>query len=129
MADELFESGLWLYRAVIRRWIDGDTVAVDIDQGFRDWKHDQHIRIVGIDAPDEQPLKDIATTWAVLTCPPGTRVYIKTFLDRAGEDENSFERWLGHLILPGGGFYADLAVEKKMAVWWDGHGPHPAPAA
>ena len=28
---------------------DGDSVIVDIDQGFSDWKHDQQLRLMGID--------------------------------------------------------------------------------
>lgn len=122
--SDLFEDGLWLYRAVIKRWKDADTVVVDIDQGFRDWKHDQSIRIVGIDAPDKQPAKAVATAWAVMKWPPGTRVYLKTYLDKRGEEENSFERWLAHLII-NGAFYSDLAIAQGAAVPWDGKGSHP----
>ena len=48
---------MWTYRAVVVRWKDGDTLVVNIDQGFHDWKHDQPRRLIGIDAPDVQPAK------------------------------------------------------------------------
>src|SRR4051794_8029410 len=78
--DELFAAYLNMYRAVIVRWIDADTVVLDIDQGFHSWKHNQRIRIVGIDAPDKQPAKGKATEWAANAYPLGTSCYVKTYV-------------------------------------------------
>ena len=43
---------LYYYRAIVTRVIDGDTVVCDIDQGMHDWKHDQRIRMLGINTPE-----------------------------------------------------------------------------
>jgi endonuclease YncB( thermonuclease family) len=123
--DELFAENLHMYSAVIVRWIDADTVVLNIDQGFHDWKHDQRIRIVGIDAPDKQPAKMLARMWAEQKWPCGTRCYVKTYVDRQGDEKNSFERWLGSLLV-GGQWYDELAIAGGAAVAWDGKGPHPS---
>lgn len=52
------------YRCRLTRVIDGDTIVVDIDLGLRIWAHDVPIRLAGIDAPDAEPAKSEATTWA-----------------------------------------------------------------
>ena len=41
---------MYKYEATIRRWVDGDTVDVDIDLGFGIIFHNQRIRLYGIDA-------------------------------------------------------------------------------
>lgn len=43
---------IYIYKAVVRRIIDGDTISLDIDLGFNQWMHDQHIRLAGIDTPE-----------------------------------------------------------------------------
>jgi hypothetical protein len=40
---------LYEYRAILREIHDADTVILDIDQGFSDWKHNQKIRLDGLD--------------------------------------------------------------------------------
>ena len=42
---------MWTYRAKVVRVIDGDTVDVDIDLGFRIWQKNERVRIMGIDTP------------------------------------------------------------------------------
>lgn len=42
----------YIYEAVVRRVIDGDTISLDIDLGFGSWLHDQHVRLAGIDTPE-----------------------------------------------------------------------------
>lgn len=43
--------GLYAYRAIITRVIDGDTVVADIDLGFHTWRHGERLRLMAIDAP------------------------------------------------------------------------------
>lgn len=43
---------LWGYRAKLVRIIDGDTIVVDRDKGFRDWALAEHIRLADINAPE-----------------------------------------------------------------------------
>jgi micrococcal nuclease len=42
------------YKSVILKWIDGDTVDVDIDLGFDCWLHRQRIRLNGVDTPESR---------------------------------------------------------------------------
>jgi len=42
------------YRVIIDRWVDGDTVDVDIDLGFGVWLKDQRVRLYGINAPESR---------------------------------------------------------------------------
>jgi len=42
------------YKSVILKWIDGDTVDVDIDLGFDCWLHSQRIRLNGVDTPESR---------------------------------------------------------------------------
>lgn len=87
---------MWTYRAVVVRWIDGDTVVVNIDQGFRDWKHDQALRLTGppIDAPDNGPGKEAARAFCDATWPPGTELTIRTEQDKLGNERQTFDRYL-----------------------------------
>tara|TARA_Y100000996_G_C22158120_1_gene493356 strand:- start:56 stop:421 length:366 start_codon:yes stop_codon:yes gene_type:complete len=42
------------YRVIIDRWVDGDTVDVDIDLGFGVWLKDQRVRLAGINTPESR---------------------------------------------------------------------------
>lgn len=44
----------YYYRCKVVRIIDGDTIVVDVDQGFDDWKHKQKVRLAGIDTPESR---------------------------------------------------------------------------
>ena len=45
---------MYEYNVVIQRWVDGDTVDVDIDLGFGVWLNDQRVRLAGINAPESR---------------------------------------------------------------------------
>ncbi len=40
------------FPARVKGVYDGDTILVDIDQGFYDWKHDQKVRLYGLQCPE-----------------------------------------------------------------------------
>lgn len=79
---------MYEYKATIRRWVDGDTVDVDIDLGFGLVFSNQRIRLYGIDAP-EQRTRDLAekekglaaTAYVNEQAPVGSKVVIKTYKD------------------------------------------------
>ena len=52
LATRLLDGKVWLVHAIIVRVIDGDTVVVHMDLGWHTWRHDEHIRLNGIDAPE-----------------------------------------------------------------------------
>ncbi len=45
---------LWEYRAIIASIYDGDTLRADIDLGFGTWKHNETLRLFGINTPELQ---------------------------------------------------------------------------
>jgi hypothetical protein len=52
LTARLLDGKVWLVHAVIVRVIDGDTVVVNMDLGWHTWRHDEHVRLNGIDAPE-----------------------------------------------------------------------------
>jgi micrococcal nuclease len=77
---------MYEYEATVRRWVDGDTVDVDIDLGFGLIYANQRLRLYGIDAP-EQRTRDLdekekglaATAYVNKVAPVGSKVTIITY--------------------------------------------------
>lgn len=43
---------LYTYAAKLLRVVDGDTVRLDLDLGFSEWRHDQSYRLLRVNAPE-----------------------------------------------------------------------------
>jgi micrococcal nuclease len=77
---------MYKYQATIKRWVDGDTVDVDIDLGFGLIYSNQRLRLYGIDAY-EQRTRDLdekekglaATAFVNEVAPVGSKVTIVTY--------------------------------------------------
>ena len=76
---------MYTYNAVLQRWIDGDTILVEIDLGFH-CKRIERIRLARIDAHElrDEVVRNIrrakhARAVAKKFCPNGSMVQIKTF--------------------------------------------------
>lgn len=89
----------WTYKATIDRWIDGDTVDLTVDLGFR-VNMTMRVRLVGpggryFNAPEvrgpEREEGKRATAFVEDYLPAGTPVYIETFKD---DSQGKFGRWL-----------------------------------
>ena len=83
---------IYNYKAVIRRIIDGDTVEVDIDLGFKSWLLEQNVRLLGVDAPESRTRDKAAKKAGLLAkemvqkyLPPGKEVIITTRLEKKPE--------------------------------------------
>jgi len=116
----------YTYRAVVVRWVDADTVLLDIDLGLRQWTHDEPIRLNRVNAPDRKPAKGLATEWMRDAAPEGTELVIRTHLD----EEDRYGRLLGdlYLLADDSGRYLDLnaaLVDAGHAQWYAG-GTRPA---
>lgn len=77
---------MYKYEATIRRWVDGDTVDVDIDLGFGLIFHNQRLRLYGIDAYesrtrdlDEKEKGLAATAFVNEMAPVGSKITIVTY--------------------------------------------------
>lgn len=100
----------YTYRAVVRRWVDADTIHLDIDLGLRHWAHDEGIRLLGVNAPDRNPAKAKATAWVRDLLPVGAQLIVRTHLDA----QDKYGRLLGDL------YDGDLHV--NTAIIDAGHG-------
>ena len=113
----------FIYRCVIQRIVDGDTVDVNIDLGFGIWKKKERVRIAGIDTPESRTRDKVekifglaATEKAHTLIPEGSNQIIRTRRDRAGK----YGRTMGDFVLEDGRLYTDIMVESHHAVPYEG---------
>ena len=113
----------FLYKCIIQRIVDGDTVDVDIDLGFGIWLRKERIRIAGIDTPEKRTRDKVekvfglaATAKAHELIPEGSECIIRTRRDRAGK----YGRTMGDFVLEDGRLYTDIMIESHHAVPYEG---------
>jgi len=106
---------MYVYNAQINRWVDGDTVDVDIDLGFGIILSNQRIRLWGIDAPesrtrdlDEKKLGLAATEYCKTNIPEGSQIQLKT------HKTGKYGRILGEILYNGKNFN-QLLIEEGHA--------------
>jgi endonuclease YncB( thermonuclease family) len=118
---------MYEYRAVVVRWKDGDTLVAHIDQGFHDWKHDQSLRLFGIDAPDKPAVdKEAARAYCDNKWPAGTELTVQTIRDKKGSEVTTFERWLAEAWGEDDDLsISALIIDAGYGKPWNGKGPHP----
>lgn len=87
----------WVYRAKVIRWVDGDTVDVMIDRGFKDYSM-RRLRLQGIDTPEirgvskeEKERGEKATIRAEELAPVDSEVIIET------HKSGKFGRWVAKI--------------------------------
>lgn len=81
------------YRAKVVRWVDGDTVWLDVDLGFR-MRSQAPFRLYGIDTPElGQPGRNEATAFAAAAAPAGAEVSIQTY-----RNPDKYGRWLVEIV-------------------------------
>lgn len=85
---------LYKYCATVRRIIDGDTLDLDVDMGFRAWRMKERFRLTGLDAPESNRAASAAAGRAARDylaelVPVGSIVTIET-----AKDPDNFGRWL-----------------------------------
>lgn len=109
--------GLYAYKAVITRVIDGDTVVANIDLGFHTWIHDEHLRLFGLDAPSRKTTAGKAVTIALRERLEGKAIYICTRKMKLSDREarGSFGRYLVE-IYDGHGSVNQWLLDDGMAV-------------
>lgn len=90
---------LYFYRAYVVKVIDGDTVKLDIDLGFRTWLREQNVRLIGVDTPEirgeEREDGLIVKKYVSDILPVGKEILLNSFRDRKGK----YGRWLGEIIV------------------------------
>ena len=104
--------------AVVRRIVDGDTIVLSIETGFR-ISTEQSIRLLGIEAPEvfsgppeEREKGRASRAYLESLAPPGTPCTLRTYKER-----KTFDRYLGSVLLPDGRDVASEMVSAGMAEW------------
>jgi endonuclease YncB( thermonuclease family) len=87
---------MYEYRAVVKYVHDGDTVTVDVDQGFNNWRHDMHIRMYAINAPElKTPEGPPARDFLMTLINPGDVLLLRSHKD---QPDKYGGRWDGTLL-------------------------------
>lgn len=116
---------LWTYRAKIVRWIDGDTVQVSVDMGFRCYRTER-LRLVGSTAgvnaaeltssdPAQRALAAAALYKCIELFPEGADVIIRTHRPVAGDKLDGFNRYLAEVLFADGRSLGDLLLQEGLA--------------
>lgn len=105
-----------MIKAIVKRWIDGDTLIADLNFFDAVTLNDMKVRIQGIDAPEIKGYTMykglVSKAFCEAKWPPGT------LLDVVAYDSNS-DRY-NRLILSlkdANGSVAEQIVNAKMAIW------------
>ena len=114
---------MYEYSSTIDRVVDGDTVDVNIDLGFKVWVLVQRVRLNGIDTPEsrtrnkrEKYFGKIATARVKELLPKDQRHVMRTSKGSRGK----FGRVLADFILPNGLTLCDTLVTEQLAVKYHG---------
>lgn len=85
----------WIVPATVMRHIDGDTVVMDLDLGWRVWLRDVSVRLASINCPElNTPAGKAAAARTRELCPVGCAVVVLSHsLDKYG-------RVLANVLLP-----------------------------
>jgi micrococcal nuclease len=96
---------MYNYKSVIVRWIDGDTVVLDIDLGFDMWIRNAYCRLSNIDTPETymaqgytQELKSFGERvyeFCNDSWPPGTEMVLVSNYD---DSKDKYGRIMGILL-------------------------------
>ncbi len=107
---EFDQHGLWHYRGRYVRVIDGDTIAVLVDQG-RSTFAEMHIRLEGFSTEERytpggkiatQRMRDVFASDRYTGAMLETRYWplrVHTIKRENGDEVKSFERWIGRVYL------------------------------
>ena len=114
----------WNFPGTILAWIDGDTVDVSIDLGFKIHLKER-LRLEGINTPESnskdtnerQRAKD-ARDFAARIAPPGSKVFLATTPTGAGQEK--YGRWLAIIQTPDGQDVGKLLIANGLGVPYDG---------
>lgn len=111
---------MYSYEAHVNRVIDGDTVDLDIDLGFRTKLHNVRCRLVGIDTPESRGTKKCEAglyAKAIVTDElTGKDVQIRSYKDDTVDvNSDSFGRWLVRIYYPVSVDYNQSLIDRGLA--------------
>ncbi len=112
---------IWRYRAVLDRVIDGDTIVVDIDLGFR-VRSKQILRLAGINAPElSSPDVQVHNAAVAAQCYLASLVRDQDLIVRTEKTEK-YGRWLAWITNASNLDVNQAMIDAGVAVPYDGKG-------
>ncbi len=106
---------IYTYHAQVQRWVDGDTVDLRVDLGFRMWA-ETRFRLWGIDTPERgQAGWSEAGEAARLLAPVGSFVVAQTY-----RDGDKYGRWLAKIENQSGDLVNQMLLDGGYAVEYYG---------
>ena len=101
---------LYGYRAEVVRWIDGDTVELTVDVGFKMSMRD-HFRLMGVDTPERgRPGAAEAKARMNELAPAGAQVTVATHA------KDKYGRWLAEVFTAAGDSSVNVVlIDEKLA--------------
>lgn len=116
------------YPCIIRGHKDGDTIVVDIDKGFSDWKHDVPLRLRKIDTaetddpdPRIRAVGEAAKAFVQKMLVIGQEYMIQTHKIRNKEEQEKFGRYVADFWVTRNGVPMNLTtvmIWEGYAVWY-----------
>lgn len=90
------KSPSYIYKAEVLRWVDGDTVWLKVDLGFR-FFGELDFRLYGVNTPERgfQNWAE-ATAFSKAKAPAGTTVVVQSY-----KDPDKYGRWLADIYADG----------------------------
>jgi micrococcal nuclease len=93
---------MYRYNARVVRWIDGDTVVLDVDLGFHATLT-EHFRLASVGCPElDTPAGQAAAARVRELAPAGTLLVVDTSKPKGGQQGRTFTRWLAAVRLNDG---------------------------
>lgn len=111
------ETDYWNYRAELERVVDGDTIDIRVDLGFRTYKK-VRVRLEGVDTAETYGVKKGSDEYE--RGKEQTR-FVENFLDvegewpirfESGEETGKYGRWMGDLSVDG-----ERLTEALISEW------------
>lgn len=117
----------YVRNATVEDVVDGDTIRVSVDLGFRTWRHET-VRLLGSKSgvntyemhdhdPAKRKLAEAGKERTAGLLPIGCKVTIITELDHSNESKtDGFQRYLAQVIAPTGENIGDTLLAEGLAV-------------
>ncbi|WP_299082788.1 thermonuclease family protein [uncultured Paraglaciecola sp.] len=108
---------VWWYRATVTNIVDGDTIDIKLDRGFKDFTNGKRIRLAYIDCPDkDRSAKQAAKEHLEELVSVGDEVLIHTHKDKSG----MYGRLIAEVISRGVNLCRAQLDSGHARIWGDG---------
>lgn len=112
----------YVYDAVVVRVVDGDSVDLDVDLGFRVWLREVPFRLAGCNARElGSPGGPEARDHLTGVLPTGLAVTVRSI------KADKYARWDAQVVMPDGSDLVQQLIAGQWAAPWNGLGVKPVP--